>query len=255
MELGSLVGFILVLVGIFLGALLKGADIVMLFTTVPALLIVIVGSLGAVMLSHPMAETAAVVKAIIKAFMPGPQPEPAETIEKIVELANRARSEGLLALEEETKKIQDPFFRKGLQLAVDGTDPEILRDTLESEVHATNERHKASQQWLTNIGVFCPTYGIIGAVFGLMAAMGKLDKPEELGHAIAAAFVATFWGVFLANGLYLPLAAKLKRMSVEEAHVKQITIEGVMAIQAGVAPRAVGEMLRGYLPPGARKED
>jgi chemotaxis protein MotA len=175
-------------------------------------------------------------------------------IEKIVELANRARSEGLLALEEECKNLEDPFFRKGLQLAVDGTDPEVLRETLESEVAAMKERHKASQTWLTNAGIFAPTFGIIGAVFGLMAAMGKLSQPEKLGHAIAAAFIATFWGVFLANGVWLPMANKLKRMTGEEVHEKQIAIEGVMAIQSGTAPRAVGEMLRGYLPPASRSE-
>ncbi|GIU90387.1 MAG: hypothetical protein KatS3mg010_1486 [Acidimicrobiia bacterium] len=172
----------------------------MLFVNIPAILIVWIGSIGAVMISHPFAETANIGKVFQKVMKGGEAHSASETIEQIVTLTNRARAEGLLALEEEAKKIEDPFFRKGIELAVDGTDPEALKKTLNAEIAAMRERHKAGQQWFTNAGVFAPTFGIIGAVFGLMATMAHLDDPAAIGHGIAAAFVATFWGVFLANG-------------------------------------------------------
>ena len=176
------------------------------------------------------------------------------TIGQIVKLTNRARSEGLLALEDEAKSIEDPFFRKGIEFAVDGTDPEALKKTLLSEISALRERHKVGQGWCTQAGVFAPTFGIIGAVFGLMATMANLSKPTEVGAGIAGAFVATFWGVFLANAIFLPFANKLKQLSSEEVAHKLLIVEGIMAIQAGVSPRVVEELLKSHVPPAEREE-
>jgi chemotaxis protein MotA len=252
MEKGTMVGLALCVVGVFVGAVLKGADPVLLFTNIPAILIVWIGSIGAVMISFPFADTQKAGKYFQKVMKGGEEHSTSETITQIVHLTNRARAEGLLALEEEAKNIDDPFFRKGLELAVDGTDPDALKKTLNAEIHAMKQRHKAGQGWFTQAGVFAPTFGIIGAVFGLMATMSHLDDPELIGHGIAAAFVATFWGVFLANGIYLPAANKLKRLSDEEAAHKQLIVEGIMAIQAGVSPRIVEEMLKSHVPPSER---
>jgi chemotaxis protein MotA len=167
-------------------------------------------------------------------------------------LTNRARAEGLLALEEEAKGIEDPFFRKGIELAVDGTDPDALKKTLNSEISAMKERHKVGQGWFTSAGIFAPTFGIIGAVFGLMATMAQLNQPAKVGEGIAGAFVATFWGVFLANGIWLPWANKLKQLSLTEVAHKQLIVEGIMAIQAGVSPRVVEELLKSHIPPSER---
>jgi chemotaxis protein MotA len=167
-------------------------------------------------------------------------------------LTNRARAEGLLALEEEAKGIEEPFFRKGIELAVDGTDPDALKKTLNAEIGAMKERHKVGQGWFTSAGVFAPTFGIIGAVFGLMATMAQLSHPEKVGEGIAGAFVATFWGVFLANGVWLPWANKLKQLSLAEVAHKQLIVEGIMAIQAGVSPRVVEELLKSHVPPSER---
>ena len=220
MEKGTMIGLVMAIVGVFVGAVLKGADIVMLFTNIPAILIVMVGSMGATFISHPMKENSGVGKYFAVAMKGVPEHSPQETISTIVDLTNRARTDGLLALEEASKSIEDPFMRKGLQLAVDGTDPDALKKTLRAEVAAMKERHKAGQQFFTNAGVYAPTFGIIGAVFGLMATMAHLDDPALIGHGISAAFVATFWGVFLANGVYLPFAAKLKRYDeIGRAHV------------------------------------
>lgn len=252
MEKGTMVGFVMAVVGVFVGAILKGADPVALFMNIPAILIVWVGSAGAVLISHPFAETQNVGKYVQKVMKGGESHSATDTIQQIVVLTNRARGEGLLALEEESKKIEDPFFRKGIELAVDGTDPDVLKKTMLSEISAMKERHKAGQTWFTNAGIYAPTFGILGAVFGLMATMSKLNDPAAIGHGISAAFVATFWGVFLANAVYLPFANKLKRISGEEVAHKMLIVEGVMAIQAGVSPRVVEELLLSHVPPSER---
>jgi chemotaxis protein MotA len=252
MEKGTMMGMILAFVGVFLGAIMKGADPVALFVNIPAILIVWVGSIGAVLISHPFEDTQNVGKYVQKAMKGDEAHSATDTINQIVKLTNRARSEGLLALEEEAKGIHDPFFRKGIELAVDGTDPEALKKTMMAEIGAMKERHKTGAAWFTNAGVFAPTFGIIGAVFGLMATMAHLDDPELIGHGISAAFVATFWGVFLANGIYLPFANKLKRLSSEEVSHRMLIVEGIMAIQAGVSPRVVEELLKSHVPPSER---
>lgn len=255
MEKGTMVGLGLAVVGVFVGAVIKGANVVMLFTNVPAILIVMVGSLGATIISHPFVETQGVGKYFQIAIKGVPTHDAKETIGVIVDLTNRARAEGLLALEEASKSVEDPFLRKGLQMAVDGTDPDALKKTLRSEVAALKERHKAGQAFFTNAGVYAPTFGIIGAVFGLMATMSHLDDPEKIGHGIAGAFVATFWGVFLANGVYLPFANKMKRFDSEEVAHMELVIEGIMAIQAGTSPRVVEEMLMSRVPPAERDDE
>jgi chemotaxis protein MotA len=186
--------------------------------------------------------------------LPGAQPDPKSLIELIVKLTNRARTEGLLALDDEAKNIEDPFFRRGIQMAVDGTDPNVLGEGLKAEVKAMQERHKLGSAFMTQWGVFAPTFGIIGAVFGLMHVMSDLSDPAKIGAGIAAAFIATFLGVFIANGIFLPIGNKLKQLSNEEAAYRKMMIEGIMAIQAGTSPRVVEAVLLSQLPPKARAE-
>lgn len=253
MDIASLVGLLLVIIGTFLGMTLKGADPVAMFTNVPALLIVFMGSIGATFLSHSMAENMAALKGLNKVMMPGPPPDPTAAVERLVALAAKARSEGLLGLEEETRTIEDPFLRKGLQLAVDGTDAAVLQETLVADVKSMKDRHKTVAGWWMQAGIFAPTFGIIGAVIGLIAVLSKLDDPSKLGHGIGAAFVATFWGVFLANGLYLPWSNKLKRLSAAEAAQRELTLHGILALQVGTSPRTLEEKLNSYLAPNMRK--
>lgn len=250
MEKGSIIGLPIAIIGVFVGAIMKGADPVMLFTNVPALLIVIVGSIGAALLSTPMKE--AKFGTFNKVMKRSEFPTEA-TITQLVSMTNTARTGGLLSLEAEAKTIEDPFFRKAVQLAVDGTDPAILRKVLRTEIAAKKERHKGPQGFWTNLGVFAPTFGIIGAVFGLMATMSHLDDPSKIGHGIAGAFVATFWGVFLANGVYLPAANKLKRMTAEEVAYMEMIVAGVLELQAGTSPRVMEGMLQSYIKVDAEK--
>jgi chemotaxis protein MotA len=254
MEKGTLIGLCVAVAGVFGSAVLHGINVVFLFTEIGSILIVFSGCIGATMISFPMEATSNVTKYVQKVMKGNDETSAMDTINVIVKLTNRARSEGLLALEDEAKSIEDPFFRKGIEFAVDGTDPEALKKTLTSEVIAMKDRHKVGQGWFTQAGVFAPTFGIIGAVFGLMATMAHLNAPAEVGKGIAGAFVATFWGVFLANALFLPMASKLKQLSTIEVAHKMLIIEGIMAIQAGVSPRVVEELLKSHVPPGEREE-
>jgi chemotaxis protein MotA len=254
MEKGSMIGLIVTLVGVFASVILHGISPVFLFMEFGSIIIVVLGCFGATISSFPFEVTQNMGKVIGKAVKGGEPVSSAETVDQIVRMTNRARAEGLLALEEEAKGIEDPFFRKGLELAVDGTDPDALKKTLYAEIIAMKDRHKKGAAWCEKAGIYAPTFGIIGAVFGLIATMSKLSQPEKVGEGIAGAFVATFWGVFLANGIFLPWSNKLKHQSGIEVSHKQLIVEGIMAIQAGVSPRIVEEMLKSHIPPAEREE-
>ena len=245
----TLIGLLIALFGTIVGGFTKGVSPVVLVTNVPAILIVIVGGLGATMASFNMRATSGVFKAIMKAILPPKTPPPADNLTTLVDFANRARREGLLSLESEVAQLEDPFMKRSLQLAIDGNDPEAVADVMRTDIKSMKARHKIGADWCQAYGIFAPTFGIIGAVMGLIATLSHLDEPEKLGAGISAAFVATFWGVFLANGIMLPLSNKLKSMSAEEAQGREMVMEGVLAIQGGQSPRVIEETLLTYLPP------
>ena len=253
MDIASLAGFLIAVIGVFVGLVMKGADPVSLFTNVPAIMIVGMGSIGATFLAHGLKENIAALKALLKVFLPGKPPDPQATITRLVDYAGIARTDGLLGLEQKAQQESDPFLGRALMLAVDGSDPQSIRETLKFELNSMKERHKVNAGWWEAAGIYAPTFGIIGAVVGLMAVLGNLEDSSKLGHGIAAAFVATFWGIYLANGMFLPWSRKLKRLSAEEVACKNLIIDGVLAIQAGINPRLVGEKLEGFLPASARK--
>ena len=255
MDPASLIGLLLVFIGVFVGAILKHVNPAALFTVPAAFLIVIVGSVGAAMLSNTMGDAKKLMTFLLKGIKGQKEPDVSGAIDQIVAMAERARREGLLALESDLDSIDDPFFRRGLQLAIDGGDPEMVSEVMEAEVKAMSDRHKAGAKYMMSIGIFSPTFGIIGAVFGLIATMAHLDDPSKLGEGIGAAFVATFWGVFLANGIFLPISNKLTSMSAKEVAYKRMIIEGVLSIQAGANPRLLDDLLRSTLPPKERGED
>ena len=179
--------------------------------------------------------------------------EPASTmIPEVVTLAERARREGLLALEESLTDLDDPFLAKGVTMAIDGTDPEELREILEAEVHAKRSEDRQAAKFFADAGAYAPTIGIVGTVMGLVHVLENLAAPEELGHLIAAAFVATLWGVTSANVIWLPLASRLKRLGELECARMELAIEGVAAIQAGSNPRIIAQKLGSLIPSGQR---
>ena len=193
----------------------------------------------------------------LKRAMVGKAESSADVVPVVVGLADKARKEGLLALEDSLKDIEDEFLVKGVTMAIDGTDPEEMRDILEGEVAAKRAATKHSAKFFTDAGAYAPTIGIIGTVMGLVHVLENLAKPEELGHLIASAFIATLWGVMSANVFFMPIGNRLKRLGELEVSRMEVTIEGVLAIQAGANPRVVATKLRSKMQPpgpGAVKE-
>ncbi|UDY37189.1 motility protein A [Dermatobacter hominis] len=244
----SLVGALLILIGVFVGALLKGVSPVAFFTVPAAFLIVVLPTFGAAFLGTTTSDAKNLPRLFKMMFRKG-EGEDGDVVPTIVGLGERARRDGLLSLESELDQLEDPFLRKGLQMVVDGADPEIVEEVLDSEIRAMSSRHRQGAKMITSMGTYSPTFGIIGAVVGLIVTLGKLDNPSELGHGIAAAFIATFWGVFLANGIFLPWAAKLGRLSALEVARKRMLVEAVLGIQSGFNPRVLGDLVRSHLPP------
>ena len=253
MDLATVIGIALAFIGIIGGNVIEGGNPAALFN-IPGMMIVIVGSFGAMMVSQPLSVMISLPKFILKAFFGGAGHDSAGTVDLFVTMADKARREGLLALEADVEGIHDPFTRKGVQLMIDGTDPELLREIMEIEAEAMKHRHEANYAALEFLGGIAPTIGVLGAVMGLMSVMGKLDQPAEIGPGIATAFVATFYGVFTANVLWLPLGNKLKNNSKHEQHALNVVIEGLMSIQSGDNPRIVREKLEGFLQPSARQK-
>ena len=249
MDPATLVGGLMILVGVFIGSLLKGVSPAAYFSVPAAFLIVFVAAFGAAFLGGTKEDMSGFMKVFLQGIKGRKAEDPNVAIDQIVDLAEKARREGLLALEEEVAKVEDPFLKRGLQLAIDGADPDVVEEIMETEVRAMTERHKANAKLMLNIGIFAPTFGIIGAVIGLIETMGNLNNPDKLGYGIASAFCATFLGVFLANGVMLPLANRMKRLSTQEAASREMVMEGVLAIQGGQNPRVIEETLLSYLAP------
>ncbi len=252
MDPATGLGLILICIGVFVGGLMDGVSPMTFFGTPASFLIVLVSALGATFFSNTMADAKVLPKLLVKALKGQKLQETGELIDQIVGFAEQARREGLLALEEQARSIEDPFFRRGLQLAIDGADPDTVGEVMEADVKAMSDRHKQGAKMVTSLGVYAPTFGIIGAVIGLIHTMHVLDNPAAIGEGIAGAFTATFWGVFASNGIFLPLGNKLSVMSGLEVAQKRLIIEGVLSIQSGANPRLLDDMLRSALPPSER---
>ncbi|BFU42113.1 motility protein A [Krasilnikovia sp. MM14-A1004] len=251
MDIASLVGVVVALIIVFTVQILEGGSPASIIL-IPSMLLVFGGAFAAGMAGGVLKDALNFPKLMQKAFLAKVTP-PTKLVDDIVKLAERARREGLLALEDAVKTVQHPFLKRGLQLAIDGTDPEELHDILQAEVAAKKKSDKAGMKIVEGMGGYAPTIGIIGTVMGLVHVLENLSNPETLGPAISAAFVATLWGVLSANLIWLPLASRLTRLSGIECEEMELIIDGVLAIQAGSNPRLVAQKLRSLLPPEARK--
>ncbi len=247
MDISTLVGVVVALIIVFVVQALEGGSAASIIL-IPSMILVFGGAFAAGMAGGVLRDATGVGKLLKKAFTAKVTP-PNMLVDDIVKLAERARREGLLALEDAVKTVEHPFLKRGLQLAIDGTDPEELHDILHAEVAAKKKADKSGGKIFEQMGGYAPTIGIIGTVMGLVHVLENLDKPETLGHSIAAAFVATLWGVLSANVIWLPIAARLTRLSGLEADEMELVIDGVLAIQAGSNPRLVAQKLRSLLPP------
>jgi len=250
MKFGTGIGIVITLVGIAMGATMEGTN-VMVVINVPAILIVLVGTLGASIAACGLEANIRLPKLFIKAFMPD-DVDLVGRVNELVSFAEKARRDGLLALDEAVKDITDPFTKKGVQLVVDGTDPDLVYAVLDAENEAMRKRHAQARNPFMQAGALAPTMGIIGTVFGLVNVMNNLNNPSSLGPLIASAFLATLMGVGAANVVFLPMANRLKELSEQELHFREMTLEGILAIQAGDNPRVVAEKLTAYVPPFMR---
>jgi chemotaxis protein MotA len=244
MDIATIGGFVFAIFCILFGQALEGGHASSL-VQLTAAIIVIGGTVGAVMVANPMKDFMAGVKAI-KVALKNPKHDLGKIITEISELAALARRDGVLALEQRLQSIDDPFMKRSVGFLVDGVDSAVARDALETEIFMEFEEGVVAAKVWEAGGGFAPTVGILGAVLGLIHVMENLSDPTKLGPGIAVAFVATVYGVGLANLVFLPIATKLKRRLAVEKERKTIIAEGVLSIQAGLNPRVIEEKLKSY---------
>lgn len=252
MDPASIAGIVLSLVAIFASMLMEGGDPTSILL-LPPIVLVLGGTFGAAMAGGMLKDTIGIVGLLKRALLTK-KVEGEQMIDVLVKLADRARREGLLALEDEVRKVDDPFLKRGLELAIDGTSSDDLREIMESEIESKRRHDKVGAKIFMDMGGFAPTIGIIGTVLGLVHVLENLSEPTQLGHLIAGAFVATLFGVLTANIIWLPLGNRLKRISDLEAEQMQLATEGVLAVQAGSNPRLVAKKLRSMMPAEAAEK-
>jgi chemotaxis protein MotA len=245
MDKISVAGLILGLAAILVGQVLEGGHVSSLVQPT-AFLIVIGGTLGAVMLQSPLPVFMNGLRMVRWVFLPPPT-QPQQLITQIVAWSHVARKEGLLALEAQIATVPDPFMRKGLQLLVDGAEPERLREVLEVEIGTWEEQMKLSAKIWESAGGYSPTIGILGAVMGLIHVMENLTDPSKLGAGIAVAFVATIYGVGAANLVFLPVAKKLLANIARLVAMREMFVDGLVGIANGDNPRVIESRMQGYV--------
>jgi len=244
---GILAGFALILAGIFTG----GASLV-IYWDLPSVFITLGGSFAALLVTHP-------VRRVLSSFQYFniatriPKVEVEKLIRILVEFSERARREGLLALEDNLQELDDEFMRKGVQLVVDGTDPEIIKNILYNELNQLQERHSDNIKVFEDWGKLAPAFGMIGTLIGLVAMLANLEDKSSIGSGMAVALITTLYGAILANLIVIPVGAKLGDRSKVESLTKEIIIEGILSIQSGDNPRILLEKLIAFLPPAQRE--
>jgi chemotaxis protein MotA len=252
MDLTTILGLVMGFAIVTVVMILDGGSPAELFAHPQAILLTVGGAFIATLISYPLKAVMLIPRWLMIAVL-GNKVNPEGVIDTLVKMADKARRDGLLALEEESKKLADPFLKKGVMLVVDGVDPAQVRAILEIEIHNMQERHEQGINFFTAAGGYGPTMGIIGTVMGLISVLQELDNPGTLGKSIAAAFLATLWGILSANLFWLPIAGKLKANSGEEVLYRRMILEGILSLQAGENPRIVKEKLSAFLPPKARQ--
>lgn len=256
MDLSTIIGIIAGL-GLVLWGIMSTGELSW-FWSFSSILIVIGGTISATFIAYPLNRVLSTFKVVKKAFS-NSDFKPSGIINEIIDLANTARREGLLALEEAVEEINDDFLQKGVMLIVDGTDPELVKNILETELSFLEERHSEGKGLFDIMATLSPAFGMIGTLIGLIVMLQQLEDPSTIGPAMGVALITTFYGSVMANLFFLPIAKKLKIKSREEILLKEIMIEGLLSIQAGENPRIIEEKLKAFLPPLVRnslnKED
>lgn len=250
MDIASIIGLIAVFLLVFAPIALAGQLIS--FIDIGSMLIVIGGTFGAVMAAYPLEDFLQIGKLLSKAFF-AEKLNPGLIVNRLVELGEKARREGILALEREIKGLNDEFLKKSVQLAVDGNEVEIIENVMGTEIEYIEERHKKGKAIFDSLGAFAPAFGMIGTLIGLIQMLQALDDPTNIGAGMAIALVTTFYGSLLANGVFLPIANKLEKRSKDEILMKYMVLAGVISIQSGDNPRVLRDKIETFIAPGYRK--
>lgn len=224
------------------------------FVNFPSILITVGGTLGAIIVATPVEELKRVPISLKKAFSKESQSDSVEVVNTMVSFVKKARSDGLLALEEEANALEDPFIRKSIQLVVDGTAPDLVRSILDSEIDLMERRNAASRKIFDLVAELAPAFGMLGTLIGLIQMLRNLDDPDALGPGMAVALLTTFYGSFIANVVAIPISRKLAAKSAQEILRYELIVEGVLSIQAGENPRVVEEKLKIFLPLSERNK-
>lgn len=249
MDIATLLGVVsafgLVVVAIFMGGGLG------LFINIPSALIVIGGTLGTTMINYPLGDMLKVVSVVKNALFSNTM-SGSNLIERFVDFANKSRREGILALESEIKTVKNEFLQKGIQLSIDGLEPQEIREILETEVEFIRSRHQLGAELFTTMGTFAPALGMIGTLIGLVQMLQSMDDPSSIGPAMAVALLTTFYGSLMANLVCIPIAGKLKARSKEEVQSKEMAIQGIISLSNGDNPRILEQKLQAFVPPNQR---
>ncbi len=253
MDIASLIGFLMCL-GMLLFGIISAAGLSGFgnYIDVASAIITFGGALFAVMMSYSMKDFIAGLKSITMIFK-APSVNTSDLIKKIIDLSNVARKEGLLSLEESASDMDEPFLKKGVLLVVDGTDPELVRGILETEMECIDSRHKNTAGFWETMGSMGPAWGMIGTLVGLVNMLNNMSDASSIGPSMAVALITTLYGSLLANWICAPTAAKLKADNAVEMMQKQVMIEGLLSIQAGENPRVIEEKLKSFLSPKDRE--
>jgi len=253
MDIASVIGVICASL-LIVGSILMGTAPITAFIDIPSILVVIGGSIAAGFICFPLGTMLATPKVMLKTFF-NKSEDKLKLIKQIVALAETARRDGLLALESKINEIENPLVKTGIQMAVDGSTPEVVEQVLRTEANAIGSRHRDGKALMDQMGRFAPAYGMIGTLLGLIMMLSDMSDPSKLGAGMAVALITTLYGAIMANVVFCPFAEKLGLLSRMELTVLEIAIRGVMAIQCGESPRAIDQKLRTFLPPKQRNAE
>jgi chemotaxis protein MotA len=251
MDLGTIGGLALGVFMLVLGIIIQGAGF-SYYLSLTSILITIGGSAASVIVSNPLARVLGILRYVNHALRI-PNYEEERIIARLVAFSEKARREGLLALEDDLEEVEDDFLRKGIQLVVDGTDPEIIKSILNTELSKIQERHEAGIKLFDDWGKFAPAWGMTGTLIGLIGMLSNIEDQAAIGSGMATALITTLYGVILANLIMIPIKNKLTDRDVSETLVKEIMIEGILSIQSGDNPRILEEKLLSYMTPARRE--
>jgi len=250
-DIGTIMGLVMGVV--LIGWAIFGTGAAHAYVNLPSALIVLGGALSATLIAVPLSNVKGLFSVLMKALIYKPQ-SPQKLIAELVSYAEIARRDGILSLEAHCKDIEDPFIVRGIQMAVDGTDPELIEQIMDTELENLIERHDLGKAIFDTIGRYAPAFGMIGTLIGLVAMLVNMDDPSTIGAGMAVALITTLYGAMVSNMFALPIADKLAKRNDEETLLKTIIIKGVMSIQSGDNPRVVEQKLKTFLPPTEREQ-